>query len=58
MTTVTMKHRYRIAKGIYPEPMVPVVIELCGEIERLQQKLDEATERIEGLEYDFAESVP
>lgn len=30
-------HETRIAHGIYPEPMVPVVEELLAEIKRLQR---------------------
>lgn len=40
-TEVTRHHRYRIAHGIYPQPMWPVVAALCDEIERLQQERDE-----------------
>lgn len=40
-TPLTLHHRYRIEHGVYPETMLPVVAELCDEIERLQQVVDE-----------------
>lgn len=40
-TPVTVHHRYRLEHGIYPEPMRAVVSDLCDEIERLQQVVEE-----------------
>jgi hypothetical protein len=46
----TQEHRRRIAKGIYPEPMVPVVEELLAEAERLREALENAEIYESGLE--------